>query len=224
MRVPVAIVVVLVVLAFVLGWLLRGGAPEPERTSAVGGASSVDAPSAAPAAASTSTEPSLTARSERGPTSAPPAPHRPVPATPSARVDGPAIPTTSPNDRRVPAAVAPSPTTEVPGAEPSRMVWSVDREGIQGAVREALPDIRECYSAWLRENPALAGKVTVRFTIEDRDEDGEVTSAAVVASDVEHPLMEGCVLNVMRGLAFESPGDEPITVSYPIVLMPAADE
>lgn len=98
------------------------------------------------------------------------------------------------------------------------MVWSVDRDGIQGAVREAVPDIRECYAAWLRDNPELTGKITVRFSIEARGERGEVTSAALISSDLAHPLMEGCVLNVMRGLAFEAPPDGKVDVSYPFVL------
>ncbi len=113
---------------------------------------------------------------------------------------------------------APTPTHE--GRE--RMTWSVDRDGIQGAVREAVPDIRECYAGWLRANPALAGKVTVRFTIAtdpDDAERGKVTRAALVASDVGHPLMEGCVLNVMSELAFEAPADgKPLDVNYPIIL------
>lgn len=159
----------------------------------------------------------------------------PTASNAGADATGPSQPTATPlpSDGGPSAASVPDTgtwgTPSTPGnAQPSapddaeRMTWSVDRDGIQGAVREALPDIRECYQGWLRANPALAGKVTVRFTIATDPDDGErgkVTKAALVASDVGHPLMEGCVLNVMAGLAFEAPLDgKPLDVNYPIIL------
>ena len=159
----------------------------------------------------------------------------PTASNAGADVAGPSQPTATPlpSDGGPSTASVPDTgtwgTPSTPGNAPpsvpddaERMTWSVDRDGIQGAVREALPDIRECYEGWLRANPALAGKVTVRFTIATDADDGErgkVTKAALVASDVGHPLMEGCVLNVMAGLAFEAPSDgKPLDVNYPIIL------
>ena len=45
-------------------------------------------------------------------------------------------------------------------------IWSVDREGVQGAVRSAIPEIRECYESWINLNPSLQGKLIVSFKIE----------------------------------------------------------
>lgn len=101
------------------------------------------------------------------------------------------------------------------------MVWSLDTEGIKGAVQEATPDIADCYTAWLRAHPDLEGKATVKFVIgatgEGDDRQGQIEQVTLDESELGHGLMEGCILNVMAGLQFEAP-DEPITVRYPFDL------
>jgi len=203
MRLYVAVVIAIAIGAFALGWALRGSTStsiETRGPSIETRGPSVDARG-----------PSIETRG------------------PSVDARGPSVDARGPSTAaRAPAAPAPTsapPSSPIPDAPsaPERMVWSVDRDGIQGAVREAVPDIRECYAAWLRDNPELTGKVTVRFVIEARDERGEVTSAALVSSDMAHPLMEGCVLNVMRGLAFDAPPDGRVEVNYPFVLLTDED-
>jgi hypothetical protein len=237
-RTKVLVAVVLLGMAFWAGWWARGKLAREEGAAPVAGGgeqsarpatseagvvvfegalgaadgASVAGPDVAPIAATTPA-PGLDA----GPDVADVAPAPPVP--PGADAGAPLDAASAHGSLGMPAADA-SPTPAPEARE--RMTWAVDRDGIQGAVREAVPDIRECYEGWLRANPALAGKVTVRFTIASDPDDaerGKVTRAALVASDVAHPLMEGCVLNVMSGLAFEAPSDgKPLDVNYPIIL------
>jgi len=99
-------------------------------------------------------------------------------------------------------------------------VWSADKDGIQGAVREIQPAMVDCYEGWLRTNPALGGKLLVSFTI-TADADGglgpgRVTEAALKSSELEHPILEGCVLNAFQDLVFERPPGGPLKVNYPV--------
>jgi hypothetical protein len=217
------VVIGIVVVAFAAGWLVRDAlTPAPADAAAP----EIRAPTPAPlpddrshpraaAAPEGLTGPKGAAEGSQGATHTRPTPapaSAPTPASaPSPTAIGGVLHDPGP---RPPPVAAPS---DVPDEPPERMIWSVDKEGIQGAVRESLPDIRDCYVAWLNDNPALAGEVKVRFTISPRDEHGEVSSAAIVTSDLVHPLMEGCVMNVMRNLAFEPPSRE-VVVNYPIVL------
>lgn len=105
------------------------------------------------------------------------------------------------------------------------LVWTVDKDGIQAAMRESRPKLRECYAAWLKENEALGGRMVVRFTISPGEggeaERGRVTRVEIPDSELDHGLLEGCVLNVLAGLSWSAP-DEPLTVSYPFVFAGSA--
>ncbi len=130
-----------------------------------------------------------------------------------------------------PAALIPTPSgspqasvPKAPEAEPEvagePMVWSVDREGIQGAMDESKPKIQECYSAWIKSNPDLAGRMVISFVIEplaEGSEYGKVTEVELADSDVEHPLLEGCVLNVASELRWTAPPDGRMAVRYPFL-------
>ncbi len=108
----------------------------------------------------------------------------------------------------------PEPSEE--GAEPE-VLYSTSKEGINDAIRERLSEIRECYQAWLELQPDLEGTVEVKFVISDVDGVGEVTRTETLdTTTTDHTLFEGCVLNVMSTLAFESPEDGGVViVSYP---------
>jgi len=105
------------------------------------------------------------------------------------------------------------------------------REGIRAAIRAAIPDIRDCYDAWLQARPELGGRLAVRFTIESAggeatgQDDGtdvpaRVTNVRIVSSELDHGLLEGCVLNVTAGLRFRPPRGGKITVTYPFRFAP----
>lgn len=105
---------------------------------------------------------------------------------------------------------------------PQGSVHAPDRQGIQAAMNEARPLIGECYDAWLRAHPELAGKLVVHFTINDplpEDDEGlaRVTVADIDDSTVDHALLEGCVMNVVAGLRFDPPESGKLRVSYPFL-------
>jgi hypothetical protein len=95
---------------------------------------------------------------------------------------------------------------------------ALTREGIQKAVQEELPGIRECYEGWLQQNPALAGKMKVEFTIVEipgRDR-AKIIRVEVADGGMGHLAMEGCVRNVFKGMRFEAPKGGELRVVYPI--------
>ena len=97
------------------------------------------------------------------------------------------------------------------------MVWSVDKDGIQGAIRETTPAIRECYEAWLKAEQALGGRIVISFTIStatDNPEMGHISKVGMNESELDHALLEGCVLNAVSEIAWAAP-EEPVTVNYP---------
>lgn len=108
-----------------------------------------------------------------------------------------------------------------------RTIWSVDREGFDGAVREALPELRECYQEWLKVDPDIDGRVIFKFAVDvpldgEAAEDGTplaaITELRIEDSTVGHPMMESCAMNVFSDLWFSPPEDGTVWVSYPVVL------
>jgi len=97
------------------------------------------------------------------------------------------------------------------------MVWSVDKDGIQGAIQDTTPAIKECYQAWLKAEQAIGGRIVIRFTISANPENpdiGQITDVGVNDSELDHTLLEGCVLNAVSETVWVAP-DEPLTVNYP---------
>jgi hypothetical protein len=108
-----------------------------------------------------------------------------------------------------------------------RTIWSVDAQGIEAAVREAVPELKECYEEWLKLDPDIEGRVVFDLVIDvpldgEAAEDGtplaSITDLGIADSTLEHPFMEGCALNVFSDLWFSPPEDGPVQVTYPIVL------
>lgn len=55
--------------------------------------------------------------------------------------------------------------------------------------------LQDCYKQELRYDPAINGKILVRFTI---DPDGNVKGASIISSDLNSPRMEKCILNRIK--------------------------
>ena len=92
---------------------------------------------------------------------------------------------------------------------------------IRQAMQEVKPDLQDCYEQWLRANPGLAGTLRVRFSIRAPEDQPEAEHATVqdiglVASDVDQPLFEGCVMNAMQDMRFDVPADGKLDVTYPL--------
>jgi hypothetical protein len=213
------VLAVLAALAVVL-WLWQRGerqgpsstaAPEvPAREApAVRGAAT---PSAAPEAA-----PFVDAApSQPAPAAAPPEPAPSEPSVPAVPGQPPAAEVAAPPE---PAPAEPVAEEPPEASNPAAgLVWSLDREGIKAAVREASPAIRECYEGWLEDRPDLGGKLTVRFVVgADADSgEGRVREAVLVSSSLDQPFLEGCVLNALQELRFDRPETGDLTVNYPL--------
>jgi hypothetical protein len=141
-----------------------------------------------------------------------------APRSPIARQPAPTVPGAASG---APAATAPS------GASISDE-GALDKEEIRASIIKILPQIKDCYEAGLEKNPNLAGKVRVQFTIRRHDGKGVVDNAEVTqldGDDLDAPLTEMCLLQSVAAAEFPAPsGDEPVIVTYPFVLKPAADE
>lgn len=110
--------------------------------------------------------------------------------------------------------------------EAEKVIFSVDREGIHGAIQEISGDVMECYESWLKENEALKGRVQVSFVIDhtegEVDESGQTQEALeatlrdvyLTVDEVKHPMISGCLINLIEGLHFENVSSK-VTVRYP---------
>jgi hypothetical protein len=91
-------------------------------------------------------------------------------------------------------------------------------EIIQRTVRQNFGRFKFCYEAGLRNNPSLAGRVSVRFII---NRDGGVASSENGGSDLPDAGVVSCVTRAFFGLSFPQPENGIVTVTYPIVFSPA---
>ena len=152
---------------------------------------------------------------------APARPHAPRPASSPARPSPHGAPEPSAPGPDAVVDAGPADTDDLGASAPEvRGVWPTDPEGIRSAIREAMPDLRECYAGWVAANPELHGVIKARFTITPSADgsEGRVTDVVAATSTLEQPFLEGCVLNVLGALRFEAPPDGPLTVSYPFIL------
>jgi hypothetical protein len=93
----------------------------------------------------------------------------------------------------------------------------IPREVIQRVVHENFGRFRLCYENGLRGNPALQGRVVVKFTI---DRTGAVAMSADGGSDLADAKVARCVVRGFGNLSFPPPGGGMVTVVYPVVLSP----
>jgi hypothetical protein len=90
-------------------------------------------------------------------------------------------------------------------------------EVIQRIVRANDGRYRFCYQSGLKTNPALTGRVTVRFMI---DRTGAVAIAADGGSDIPDASVRQCVVSAFTSLTFPAPDSGTVTVVYPITFSP----
>jgi hypothetical protein len=90
-------------------------------------------------------------------------------------------------------------------------------EVIQRIVRQNFGRFRMCYENGLRNNPALQGRVAVRFVI---DREGAVSAVSDGGSDIPDRGVASCVVRSFGGLSFPKPEGGIVTVVYPIVFSP----
>ena len=106
---------------------------------------------------------------------------------------------------------------------PDQMVYAVDREGIDAAMRAFMPKIRECYSQARIENPEIEGRIVAAFTIEENTDDPEnsdiakISEVEILESELEHEDFENCIMDNLDLFWFEPPENGSTTVRYPFL-------
>ncbi|MCA9706153.1 MAG: AgmX/PglI C-terminal domain-containing protein [Myxococcales bacterium] len=114
----------------------------------------------------------------------------------------------------------PDPLAESPRASQlhANVEGSLDKAVIRRVVRAHIAEVRTCYNEGLAEDPELAGRVMIGFTI---DPDGEVDRAEVASSDLGDGEVAECIAEAIAGWRFPKAADgQPVHVSYPFVLEP----
>ena len=86
-------------------------------------------------------------------------------------------------------------------------------------VRAHRSEIQTCFETRLKDDPRLAGKLVIDFTITS---EGKVDPAVLnPRSTLGHPASERCVLDAVSSWSFPKPMDgAPVQVSYPFELAP----
>ncbi|MBN2035527.1 MAG: energy transducer TonB [Chitinispirillaceae bacterium] len=93
-----------------------------------------------------------------------------------------------------------------------------DNMAINAVVASHKTSIRMSYEKYLKRDPSLAGKVTVRFTIAAS---GAVTAITILENTTGSSDLESEIKRKIRMWRFESISEGDVTVTYPFVFMPA---
>lgn len=104
-----------------------------------------------------------------------------------------------------------------PGGDPI-ILGALDKSLIDAVIKRNMNQIRYCYQRELTKNPALGGKITVKFVIA---KDGSVSSATTKSSTMGSPAVEGCINGRFMRFQFPEPkGGGIVIVSYPFIFSP----
>lgn len=90
------------------------------------------------------------------------------------------------------------------------------RDMIRRIVRGHLPELEALYSAAVRRDPAIQGRLLVRFRI---DPSGNVIQAAHGGSSIQNNMFIETVVTKVRGWTFEPTDGRTVEVLYPFVFI-----
>lgn len=91
----------------------------------------------------------------------------------------------------------------------------LDRETVRRIILQYRSQIRTCYERALLSSPKLAGRVTYNWTISSA---GPVVKASIIKSNVGSPVLESCVMGVIKSMNFPAAKNgQPTIVIYPFV-------
>jgi hypothetical protein len=113
-----------------------------------------------------------------------------------------------------------APGSAAPDEKDAAKLPALDREYIRSAITEQLlPVAIECYESTLEDDPKLAGKIVVEFTIVGVEEvGGVVEDASIVAeeSTLDSEFVRECMRESLMAVTFEPPTDGgQVQVKYP---------
>jgi pSer/pThr/pTyr-binding forkhead associated (FHA) protein len=98
------------------------------------------------------------------------------------------------------------------------ILGALDRSLIDEVIKRHMNQIRYCYQRELTKNPALGGKVVIKFVIA---KDGTVSSASKKTSTMNNSAVEQCIVGRFMRMQFPEPkGGGIVIVSYPFIFSP----
>ncbi|WP_157596168.1 AgmX/PglI C-terminal domain-containing protein [Plesiocystis pacifica] len=102
---------------------------------------------------------------------------------------------------------------------------TLDRQYIRQAIMDDLvPVAVDCYDTALADDPELAGKLTMKFTIVGAEEVGGVVEEASIVEDdstLASPFVRECMRESLMAVEFPAPdGDGRVEVNYPFNFEP----
>jgi hypothetical protein len=97
------------------------------------------------------------------------------------------------------------------------VVGKVSAEAVEHIVRINYGRFRLCYEKGLRNDPTLAGRVGIKFTI---DTQGFVKAVSESGSTLPAKDTIACIERSFTALSFPAPSSGTASVSYPLVLAP----
>jgi len=131
----------------------------------------------------------------------PPAAPVPAPATAPSAPIAPSAPAATPRERDAPARPPPELTT----AAFKRFADARRKE------------VRRCYDAALTKDPALRGKIMLRFAVMPS---GAVDEVEVASTSFRNSPIPACVAAVFRGWRTPFRPEEPVGIEYPLSFAP----
>lgn len=111
---------------------------------------------------------------------------------------------------RAPVRVSPPTDVDIGGDAGTR-----SSESILRVIRQHMGGFRYVYEKYLRDNPDLGGKISLRFTIAPS---GEILQIAVVASNTGNEEMDKNIEEQAKKMRFDEIPKGNVTVSYAFVL------
>ncbi len=98
------------------------------------------------------------------------------------------------------------------------ILGALDRSLIDEVIKRHMNQIRYCYQRELTKNPALGGKIVIKFVIA---KDGTVSSAEKKTSTMNNGAVEQCIVGRFMRMQFPTPkGGGIVIVSYPFIFSP----
>jgi TonB family protein len=102
--------------------------------------------------------------------------------------------------------------------EKAAVTGSLDKDIIRRIVRAHINEVRYCYNQGLARDPALGGKVSIRFTV---GPGGDVSAATIASSTLADEAVAECIAKAVKRWTFPKPaGGGAVVVTYPFVLEP----
>jgi TonB family protein len=94
-----------------------------------------------------------------------------------------------------------------------------DISAINAVVASHKQSVRMSYERFLKKSPDLAGKITIRFTI---DAGGSVTRLEILENTTGNTELEDEILRKVKMWKFEEIPEGEVTITYPLIFQPAA--